>query len=170
MSYPNQPAYPPQPERPQDPWQTTSHLHAQVPPPQAWAPPPTTPQKKPRIGLLIGLVVGAGVLLCGGTVTVLALAGQPTGHTIRFEVTTAGGTASLINWSTLEDAAVEQNVPATAAAPWVMEVNLEDQLGLVGVNASAADGKNVACKLFVDGKLVDEASGDGSVNCSDTVS
>lgn len=88
------------------------------------------------------------------------------GRQIRFEVTASSGKASMINWSTVEDSAIVND----AKTPWMKTVTLEDKYGLIGVNATASDGKTIACKLYVDGKLVDEGESDGSVNCSDTVS
>lgn len=94
-----------------------------------------------------------------------ATKGRPAkGHTIKFEVVAESGTATMVNWSTLEDHALLNNVQT----PWTKEARLEDKYGLVGVNATA-DGR-ITCKLWVDGKLVDEGESDGSVNCSDTVS
>lgn len=144
------------------------------------APPPA---RKLSTGAIVAIVVGAVVVLVCAICGIVALANgvlmgnqagnnqtatatqTQAGHTIRFEVTsTAATTATLINWSTVEDSALLKN----EKLPWSKEVVLEDKFGLVGVNASVASGK-VACKLYVDGKLVDEGESDSVVNCSDTV-
>lgn len=85
------------------------------------------------------------------------------GHTIRFEVTSSTGKAT-VNWSTLEDAASLNDVPT----PWSKEVRLETRTGLVGVTASG-NGAHLTCKLIVDGKVVDEGESDSVVNCSASV-
>jgi hypothetical protein len=90
------------------------------------------------------------------------------GKVIRFEVWAASGTASLVNWSTLEDSAILRDVPAAEDEPWVHEATLETTFGLVGVNASATSGL-VSCRLLVDGVQVDEGESEGTVNCSATV-
>lgn len=163
-----------------------------------YQPPMPIVQPPPRRGLSTGAIVAivAGavvVLMCGicivgaiinGAVNPLnrsqtsssnpnqgtvgdAASTTPAGHVIRFEVTSPSGaaTATLINWSTLEDSALDRD----QALPWSKEVQLETRSGLVGVNASVTGGR-VACKLFVDGALVDEGESDGTVNCSDLVS
>lgn len=112
------------------------------------------------------LVVALVGLLGAGTLVFLAMLGAtpPAAHTVRFEVTTSSGQASLINWSTLEDSAIVND----AATPWTHEVEMESRTGLVGVNASAVTG-TVACKLWVDGALVDEGESAAAVNCSSRV-
>lgn len=85
------------------------------------------------------------------------------GHTIKFVVKAADGSVDMVNWSTLEDSSVDNNV----TSPWSKSVKLEDSSGLVGVDAS--DSSRVSCELYVDGKKVDDGDSDGTVNCSDTV-
>lgn len=149
------------------------------------APPPA---RKLSTGAIVAIVVGAVVVLVCAICGVVALANgvltrssnqannpatsrpappatkPAAGHTIRFEVTSPSATATLINWSTLEDSALLRD----EKLPWSKEVQLEDRFGLVGVNASVASGK-ISCKLYVDGALVDEGESDNVVNCSDTV-
>lgn len=148
--------------------------------------PPPAQGRKLSTGAIVAIVIGAVVVLICGICGVVALAnGVLTGvnqannpattrpatatkpattHTIRFEVTSPSATATLINWSTLEDSALLNN----EKLPWSKEVVLEEKFGLVGVNASVASGK-IACKLYVDGVMVDEGESDSVVNCSDTV-
>lgn len=82
------------------------------------------------------------------------------GHDIQFEVTTADGSVDMVNWSTLDDSALEDNTKS----PFVKRVRLERKTGIVGVNAS--DASRVRCRLTVDGKVVDEGESDFVVNCS----
>ena len=151
---------------------------------------PTPPKRGLSTGAIVAIVAGAvmvltcAICIVGGIIngqlislnsstddpTRAGLGPAPTtaavGHKILFEVTSPSGaaTATLVNWSTLEDSAADHD----QALPWSKEVLLETRSGLVGVTASVAGGR-VACKLYVDGKLVDEGESDGVVNCSDTV-
>lgn len=90
------------------------------------------------------------------------------GAVVRFEVTGAGANAAKtarVNWSTLEDSSVTEDAPL----PWSHEVQMKQKYGIVGVLVSAP-GKRLACKLYVDGQLVDEEESDNSVNCAETIS
>lgn len=154
-----------------------------TPPPPAGAyPAPLPPKKGMPKGLKIGLIVGGVVLLlcCGGGAVALLVAGNEVakklpevvasveanqaGHTVRFEVS-GPGQASTINWSVIEDSAVETAV----GLPWTKTVQMNDRFGIVGINATADTGK-ISCKLYVDDKLVDEGESEMVVNCSATVS
>jgi hypothetical protein len=94
---PTQPPQPPQPPQPQEPgWQSASPEYGPGPAAAAWPSPPSEygsyqtpppagapwmygpyqqPPKKPRTGLIVGLAVGAGVLLLAGGLAVVGLAG-----------------------------------------------------------------------------------------------
>lgn len=157
-------------------------------PGQPAQPVPPSPSKPKSILPLVLIIVSALVVLVCGSVVALALAGARTGkpmtapsgsagvpqsheavggrggHTIRFEVTSTSGKATLVNWSTLEDSAVLSD----QQTPWSKEVHLDGTAGLVGVNASASSGL-IACKIHVDGVLLDEGESEGAVNCSGTV-
>lgn len=148
------------------------------------------PKKGLSTGATLGIVFGAiGTLLCAAGIFFVVLfwpndepsgrnTGTPStgssatkprnGHVIRFEVTAESGTALLVNWSTVEDAALERDVAASTDKPWVKEVTLETRTGLVGVNVTGT-GK-VSCKLLVDGQVVDEGESEGVVNCSKAIS
>lgn len=154
-------------------------------PPQPPMPPPAPPRKRGP-WLIIGIVAAVlAVLCCGGIATAFFVgrdaveqaaedlenltppSGLPTTgqeRTIRFEVTSSTGTVTMINWSTVEDAAVESDV----ATPWSKEVAFDAVAGLAGVNVSGT-GK-VGCKLYIDGQLVDEGESELVVNCSTTIS
>lgn len=147
--------------------------------------PPPPPKPKSILPLIIVVCATVALLLCGGLVA-LALtdstADKPTttptsrgplsndgvgtrpGHTIRFEVTTKSGTATIINWSTIEDSALLTD----QKTPWSLDVVMDRKLGSVGVNASAGEG-TVSCKVFMDGVLLDEGESEGAVNCSGSV-
>lgn len=159
-----QPTYPTS----SDPWGTTSHTPGPSAQPQQFRPqyaPQPGPGRKSRTGLIVAIAVATG-LLVAAVVVLLAMLGSnpPAVHAIRFEVTSSSGQVTLINWSTLEDSAIVND----AASPWTHQVDLKSRTGLVGVNASAASG-TVACKLWVDGKLVDEGESAGAVHCGTTV-
>lgn len=157
-------------------------------PGQSAQPVPPPPSKSKSILPLILIIISALVALVCGSIVTLALIGAQTGkptstpdestgvalspeavggrggHTIRFEVTATSGHATLVNWSTLEDSAVLSD----QQTPWSKEAHLDSAAGLVGVNASTADGL-IACKIYVDGGLLDEGESEGTVNCSGTI-
>ncbi|MFY1686481.1 MmpS family transport accessory protein [Plantactinospora sp. WMMB782] len=114
--------------------------------------------------MLVGIAVLGGLLAVGAVVLlVMVSANPPTAHTVRFEVSAPSGKVTLVNWSTVEDSALVRN----PVSPWSHEVELESATGIVGVNVSGTG--TVACRVWVDGKLVDEGESSGAVHCGATV-
>ncbi len=133
-----------------------------------YGPPPKKNGAKTALivgAVLTGLcVLGSIIAAVRGTGTPAAKTSAPAGHQVRFEATAQSGRLTMVNWSILEDASVETD----PTSPWTKTVTLETAAGLVGINASGTG--TVTCRLLVDGKVVDEGSSEGTVNCSRVLS
>lgn len=151
---------------------TTTVQASNYPPPR-----PAVPGRAVPPWLVAGVVVGAIIVVCvGGTVALRLnpsadsepardLPSTFTTRQVRLEVTADDGTASRIDWSTVDGTTPFRDVPASAQAPWVHETTVT-RPGLVTLNVSDVPG-NVSCRLFIDGILVAEEGPSIAVNCYD---
>ncbi|WP_433381628.1 hypothetical protein ACQPZX_17445 [Actinoplanes sp. CA-142083] len=119
--------------------------------------------------LLIALGVAA-VLIVALAATLIVRGG---GHKVRYEIETSSGNANGILWSLGGPSQFDKKVPdspgGTVSTPWSKTVTFKDENQLAALTTEVASG-TATCRIFVDGKKVDEATHEGQATCQVRVS
>lgn len=125
---------------------------------------PAAPRRKKRIVLVAAAVA---VVLIGFAVT-LALVGR--GHKVRYEVETSSGTARMIAWDNGDGDLVKtpESLDDQATTPWSITETFEESGVRVGVAADIETGTAI-CRLYIDGRLVDQSQGTVGALCEATI-
>jgi hypothetical protein len=166
------------------------------PGPPAGPPPPypggapygqVPPGRKTPIGLIVGIVVAALVVLCccagvgaafmisqfddaspfpgPASTAPLPTPGRTNANTVRFEVETAGGRE--ITFLTHSDGRGGNQRETSVRSPWSLEVPCCDELNYSVVAVAAGPGATeLTCRILVDGKEEVAETGAGTVTCT----
>lgn len=116
--------------------------------------------------LLIVLSTVAVVAAAGVAATLIA--GSDRQHRVRYEIESSSGNANGILWS-IDNRLFDKKMPAagesTVRTPWSTTVRFTTPDQLAQLTTEVADG-TATCRIFLDGKKVDERTSDKEATCN----
>ena len=129
---------------------------------------PAGPRKN-KTPLLIALAVVA-VVAAGLAATLIVRRND--GHRVHYEIESSSGNANGILWS-IDGRVFDKRMPgageSTVRTPWSTTVRFTTPGQLASLTTEVAQG-SATCRILLDGKKVDERTGDGGATCQVRVS
>ena len=125
---------------------------------------------RPRKKKIVLAVAAVAVAVAGLAATLIALRNDD--HQIRYEIESSSGTANGILWS-IDGQVFDKKMPrageSTVRTPWSTTVRFTTSGQLAQLTTEVAKG-SATCRIFLDGRKVEERTGDRAATCHARIS